>query len=286
MRESHPIKLAGSVTKSWAYFRHVRWKGRRQCPRCGYRLLYYLGDERFGCKRCRYKFGEFTGTYLGEFYFSLDTLTHLLYLYALGVPAYRIRFYVPLSLTTIQRSFRIFRQSIYDESLQKLKELKKLSGEIEIGEALFGGHRKGSKRGWGAEGKSLVFGIYQRNGKVITFPVSDRKHDTLIPLIKLHTKKGSLYYTDDNTAYATLDLIGKHQIIAHRMEEYVREDTTHINGIEGFWSYAKTWLYHYRGVPKQYFHLYLKEIEFRFNHRDEDLFQILANIVAKAVPNS
>ena len=48
---------------------------------------------------------------------------------------------------------------------------------------------RGSKRGWGAEGKNLVFGIYQRNGKVITFPVSDRKHDTLIPLIKLHTKK-------------------------------------------------------------------------------------------------
>jgi transposase-like protein len=59
----------------------------------------------------------------------------------------------------------------------------------------------------GAEGKSLVFGIYQRNGKVITFPVSDRKQDTLIPLIKLHTKKGSLYYTDDHTAYASLDRI-------------------------------------------------------------------------------
>jgi transposase len=176
---------------------------------------------------------------------------HLLYLYALGVPAYRIRFYLSISLSTIERTFRIFRQSIYNESLQKLKELKKLSGEIEMDEALFGGHRKG-KRGWGAEGKSLVFGIYQRNGNVITFPVSDRKQDTLIPLIKLHTKKGSLYYTDDHTAYASLELIGKHQIIAHGMEEYVREDTSHINGIEGFWSYAKTWLYHYRGVPKQY----------------------------------
>ena len=32
--------------------------------------------------------------------------------------AHRIRFYVPLSLATIERSFRIFRQSIYDESLQ------------------------------------------------------------------------------------------------------------------------------------------------------------------------
>ena len=34
----------------------------------------------------------------------------------------------------------------------------------------------------------------------------------------------------------------------------------HINGIEGFWSYAKNWLYPYRGVPRQYFHLYLGEV--------------------------
>src|SRR5215831_19776547 len=88
-------------------------------------LLYHLKDKRFGCRRCRYKFGELTGTYLGEFYISLDILAHLLYLYALGVTAYRIRFYLSISLTTIERTFRIFRQSIYNESLQKLKELKK-----------------------------------------------------------------------------------------------------------------------------------------------------------------
>ena len=147
----------------------------------------------------------------------------------------------------------------------KLKELKRLSGELEIDEALFGGHRKG-KRGWGSEGKNLVFGIYQRNGKVITFPVSDREHDTLIPLIKLHTRKGSLYYTDDHTAYASLDLIGKHQVVAHRMEEYVREDTSHINGIEGFWSYAKTWLYHYRGVQDTNVYYYSKNAQGLHGH--------------------
>ena len=42
MRRSGPIELHGSVTKSWLYFRHARWKGRRQCPRCGYRLLYCI----------------------------------------------------------------------------------------------------------------------------------------------------------------------------------------------------------------------------------------------------
>ena len=57
-----------------------------------------------------------------EFYFSLDILAHLLYLYALGVPAYGIRFYVRLNLTTIEKTFRIFTQSIYNESLLELKE--------------------------------------------------------------------------------------------------------------------------------------------------------------------
>lgn len=285
MREISPVKLIGSVTKSRVYFCHARWKGRRTCIKCNYRSLYYFEKyERYGCKRCKYKFSDFTGTYIGEFNYSPDITSHLVYLFTLGVPAYRIRFYVPINLKTIERTFRIFRQAIYDSLFDEIRDLK-LSGQIEIDEALFGGHHKGGKRGWGSiEHKNLVFGIYKRNGIVITFPVSDRKHETLIPLIKQYTKKGSLYYSDDHTAYAMLNMIGKHQVVAHGREEYVREDT-HINGIEGFWSYAKTWLYHYRGVPKQYFHLYLKEIEFRFNNRDKDIFYMLTNILVKTVPN-
>ena len=87
-------------------------------------FVVYLYDDRFGCKHKSAEFGEFTGTYLGEFNFSLDILVHLIYLFALGVPAYRIRWYTSVSLATIERTFRVLRQSIYDESLQKLKELK------------------------------------------------------------------------------------------------------------------------------------------------------------------
>ncbi len=47
----------------------------------------------------------------------------------------------------------------------------------------------------------------------------------------------------------------------------------HINGIEGFWSYAKHILYNYRGVSKYHFPMYLKEIEYRFNHRGENLYK-------------
>jgi hypothetical protein len=36
-------------------------------------------------------------------------------------------------------------------------------------------------------------------------------------------------------------MIGKHKVVAHGREECVREDSN-INGLEGFWSYAKTFM--------------------------------------------
>lgn len=45
------------------------------------------------------------------------------------------------------------------------REAGKMSGEIELDEAYFGGRRKG-KRGRGAGGKSIVFGLLERDGRV------------------------------------------------------------------------------------------------------------------------
>ncbi|MDD4896320.1 MAG: hypothetical protein PHS21_06105 [Atribacterota bacterium] len=43
---------------------------------------------------------------------------------------------------------------------------------------MFGGRRPG-KRVWGATGKNIVFGIYQRNVKVLTFPITSRAKETM-----------------------------------------------------------------------------------------------------------
>jgi transposase len=158
---------------------------------------------------------------------------------------------------------------IYD---QQITALSMLSGEIEMDETMFGGRRPG-KRGWGAAGKHIVFGLYQRSGKVLTFPIASRSKQQLVPLMTAYTMPGSLYYTDDWHAYTSLAIRGNHVVITK--EKGRPKGRNHINSIEGFWSYAKHWLYQYRGVPKQYFHLYLKETEWRFNHRDKNLIPLL-----------
>jgi transposase len=136
------------------------------------------------------------------------------------------------------------REAIYADSLQ---EGTLLGGLVEADETIFGG-RSAGKRGWGVIGKGIVFGLYQRDGQVLTFPISGPSRAETLPLLQGRTHPGSLYYTDDWHAYTSLSVRGNHVVVFKGKGQPKGRD--HINGIEGFWSDAKHWLYQYRGVPR------------------------------------
>jgi len=76
------------------------------------------------------------------------------------------------------------------------------------------------------------------------------------PYINRYTKAGSLYYTDDGFAYAFLPIRGNH--VAVLKKKGISKGRDHLNGIDGFWSVAKHWLYPYRGISSEYFSSLLK----------------------------
>jgi len=156
-----------------------------------------------------------------------------------------------------------------------MKDEKLLKGELELDESYFGGKRKG-KRGRGAGNKAIVFGILERKGKVFTVMVNNVDAETLMSHIKNKTKKGSVFYTDTWKSYNDLKQYGKHNKINHQ-EEFAN-NYNHINGIEGFWSYSKERFHKYHGINRNNYPFYLKEMEFRFNHRNENIFNLLFDI--------
>jgi transposase len=243
---------------------------RNHCPKCKYHWSWNLADGRKKCRSCGHRY---VSQSIWEAYrLPEKTKKKLLDYFVLGVPVYRLRFKNLGNRKTIERFFRIIRiVLLIAEQYEPM-----LEGIIECDEALFGGKRKG-KRGWGAKGKILVFGMMKRNGKVRVMPVSSRETETLIPLIQIHTKPGSLYYTDDWHAYGSLRLRGNHVII--KKEDGRPKGRDHINGIEGFWSYANHWLYHYRGIHKKFFPIYLAELSYRFNHQDKDIFPLIYKLL-------
>ncbi|PIT87302.1 MAG: DDE transposase [Candidatus Magasanikbacteria bacterium CG10_big_fil_rev_8_21_14_0_10_40_10] len=188
-------------------------------------------------------------------------------------PAYRVATDLGVDYQSVTRVYQRLREAIYhvDEF-----EGGKLKGEIEMDESYFGGRRKG-KRGRGATRKSIVFGLLERNGRVYTKVLEQVTADELMAHIKKHTRKGSVYYTDTFRSYNSLKRLGKHHKINHT-KAFVYRAKNHINGIEGFWSYAKHILYNYRGVSKYHFPMYLKEVEYWYNHRNENLFKEFMNI--------
>ena len=139
-------------------------------------------------------------------------------------------------------------------------------GEVEIDESYFGGTRKG-RRGRGAAGKVPVFGLLKRGGKVYTQIIPDAKSNTLVPIIRSKVVPDSVVYTDCWAGYNKLDSSGfRHYRINH--SQLFADKKNHINGIENFWNQAKRHLRKFNGIPKENFHLFLKECEWRFNTPD------------------
>ena len=178
-----------------------------------------------------------------------------------------------ISRVTINRIFDKIRTRI----INLVDQEEKLFGEIEVDESYFGAKRVRGKRGRGAKGKIPVVGLLKRNGKVFTQIIENCKRKELMPVIKGKILEESTIYTDGWKSYASLEQYGKHNIIRHDKDEFAREKN-HINGIEGFWSFAKERFHKYHGIKKNNYSFYLKEIEFRFNHRNRNVFNLLFDI--------
>jgi transposase len=164
-------------------------------------------------------------------------------------------------------------------------DARPLAGEIECDESYFGGRRRGTRRGRGATHKVVVLGILERQGRVCTVVVPQADEATLLRELAQRALKGAVFYTDRFRSYHSLKRYGKPLPVDHSVE-YVRPGRRyqrHINGIEGFWSYAKERLQKYHGVSRRHFPLYLKEREFRFNHRRDDLFELLGTYLVRVL---
>jgi transposase-like protein len=206
---------------------------------------------------------------------SQKKFRQILRLFAVDLTASQIAVLTNLNRNTVNRYLTLIRQSIAE-----FCELESpFSGIVELDESYFGSRYVRGKRGRGALGKTIVFGIYKRNGKVYTEIVADVRKDTLMQIVKGKVDKQSIIHTDGFRSYDSIVHLGyqKHFRILHSDDNFA-EGSNHINGIEGFWGFAKVRLSRFRGMSKNTFYLHLKECEFRFNYRNEKLYSLLLKI--------
>jgi transposase len=203
---------------------------------------------------------------------SEPVFRHIIKCFALDLTATETAQLSPVSL----RSVTVIFDKLRDKIAKWCEQSTPFSGTIEVDESYFGPRRIPGKRGRGASGKTIVFGIFKRDGKVYTEIVPNARKKTLQRIIRGKVDPKSIIHTDGWRGYDGLVDVGydKHFRVHHGSDEFANS-LSHINGIESFWSFAKRRLAQFNGIRKKKFYQHLKETEFRFNHRNDNLYHIL-----------
>ena len=260
------------------------------CPYCGSTHCHQCKDGRYICKGCQCKFSVTVGTIFENTKLSLRKWFMAMYLVSStkkGVSSHQLA----RDLAITQKTAWFILHKI--RGLYGITDETVLAGEVEMDEMYLGGretNKHESKKVEGTQGRSTktktpIFGMLERDGKVVAMKVDNTQGKTLMPIVSQFVEEGSTTYTDEASIYNNLTKNGyEHLFVNHGKREYVRSSDIHTNGIEGFWAHFKRVVFStYHMVSKDYLQRYIDEQLYRWNTREESASYRFHDMFNKAV---
>jgi len=254
----------------------VRFGGTRMfCSDCGIEGDFHkLRDRRvYACPHCLFQIAPTANTILHDTRTPLVSWFYAMYLFATtrhGVSGKELQRQLGVTYKTAYRIGMQIRKLMGAADFDGL-----LSGHIEADEAYVGGRRSGGKRGRGAPGKTIVMGMKERGGPLVTQVIPDVKKPTLRAVVNENVEPGSTVSTDELYSYGLLTGDGyRHGAVQHGRKEYSRYDyrdgeTYGVNHVEGFWRLFKASVRStHIQISGKHMARYLDEFTFRQNHRE------------------
>lgn len=256
----------------------VRFGLRHTCRKCGVvdATFHRLNDRKaYCCAHCGDHLYPCAGTIFQDSRTPLQVWFYAIYLYAVsrnGVAATELQRALGVTYKTGWRMARQIR-SLMEKANDGENTI--LSGHVESDEAFIGGTVRGKGRGPHSSGnKTVVLGLKERGGRLVTKVIPDAKGVTLRAEFHKHITPGSIVSTDEAQAYSLVGRDGwTHLTVTHSEKDYAHYDwrtkeTAHVNSIENFWGHFKASI---RGthihVSRKHMAKYLGEFTYRANHR-------------------
>ncbi|MDZ4406084.1 IS1595 family transposase [Prosthecobacter sp.] len=238
------------------------------CPKCERSAKWYRiqAERAFSCQWCGHHIHPTVGTPFEASHTPLQLWFYAIYLFTTsrhGVSAKELERQLGVTYKTAWRMGHEIRKHMADVDGDRI-----LENIVEIDETVIGGRVAGGLPGCGEPNKTLLFGMMERDGDIITEVVSDAKRETLLPHIESNVASDATIHTDEHRSYRILKTRGfKHETVKHGAREYARGEI-HVNGIESFWKIFKDSVRStHMHVSRKHLKKYAKEFEFRHNNR-------------------
>jgi transposase len=223
------------------------------CPRCRSERVYRLGSGRLRCGGCGYTFHDLTGRFMGLGQLSPAQWLDLIALFVDEAPVKDAAHRMGVAYNTVYKAMDALRQAILHQAIDARQILEAL-------------------RDWSIGSRPPVFGVMEQGGWVFVDLVPDVDVSDLT-IFKLHfrlqtSRVGSVVYTGPLRGYLGLLCRGGPERFTARRK--AGDPGLPLDEAGGFWTYLKDRLGRHQGVSAGKFPLYLKELEFRWNHRNRD----------------
>jgi len=268
----------------------TRYGDRHTCSKCGKDAKYYRVKARraYECEHCGNQVYPTAGTPFENTRTPLRDWFHVMFMFCTsrnGVSAKEVQRTIGVTYKTAWRMCNLIRQYMgYVDGDTPLGGPD--GGIVEADKAFMGGRDK-----LGQSDKTVVLGMIERGGDVVTRVIRDRRESSVLPHMWQWIKQGSRVATDEARAFGNLKEYGySHGTVNHSKREYV-SGQVHTNTIEAFWGNVKRAVQGtYISVSPKWLQTYLWEFEYRQNMRKyphlmfELLLQAFPRPVAKPLP--
>ncbi len=249
----------------------IRFGQGYECPSCKRPSNWYRikAERAYSCQWCGHHLHPTVGTPFQQTRTPLQLWFYAIFLFTTtrnGVAAKELQRQLGVTYKTAWRMAALIREHM---ATVDGDDMLGGSGQIvEIDETLIGGSVEGKGSGYKGN-KSVVVGLLERGGEVVTKVVTSRHREPMERLVLDNVQPGSTVATDEFGSYRRLDALGfDHVTVRHNKGQYTTDNGGGVNGIEGFWSQLK------RSINGTHIHVsrkhlwkYAKEAEYRFNRR-------------------
>lgn len=270
------------------HFRKLRWPNGPICHECGSVKVYILAGEWMKCGDCEKKFSVRHDTIffdsklpLRKWYAAIFLVTS----HKKGIASAQLARDIKVTQKTAWHMLHRIREATKTKSFRNTL----LSGTVEMDETYVGPkprnmHADGRRIRYtqARGGKKIVFGMLQHGGELRLHHV--RKIADIRPIITANVKMNSNVHTDEATHFQWMREPYQWSLVKHSLGQYVKEDGTTTNRIEGvFGHFKRSVVGVYHQMSDQHLDRYLSLFAWRWNRRDMEEGERVNALLAAAV---
>jgi transposase len=263
----------------------LRYGNLTHCPECGQETQFKRISTRrsYQCRLCYAQFYPTAGTIFEKTRTPMSDWFFVIYLFTTtrnGVSAKEIERILGVTYKCAFRMGHKIRELVSGIDPEMLK------GFVEFDETYSGGSltnksnterresRKikdgeNTRKGRNSDGKTPVFAMVERLGRVRAFAMPNIRKDAIFKIIKENVAKDAIVSTDESQLYKKLrkTLGYEHGVVNHSKSEY-KVGMFCTNTVEGFFSQLKRTIKGtHIAVSEKYLQNYVNECAFRYNNR-------------------